>query len=99
MDALGYVFSAIGSAIGGVLQVLVDFLNLIIEVLPNPDPFPALVESVAVEPSGFTATAFYWLDCFVGVDFGVGVITAWATLMVGSVVFAAVYWVVKTIKP
>lgn len=99
MDILGYVVQALGSAVNGVLQVIADFINLIISVLPNPDPFPAIVEELDVSNVGGVGMAHYWLDAFVGVDFAVGVIGAWATLMVASSVFAVVYWVIKSIKP
>lgn len=99
MDLLGYVVQALGSAVNGVLQVITDFINLIIGILPNPDPFPAIIEGLDVGNVSGAGMAYYWLDAAVGVEFAVGVIGSWAALMVASSVFAVVYWVIKSVKP
>lgn len=99
MDFLGTIAQALGNAINGVLQVVTDFLNLIISVLPNPDPFPEIIESMSADTAANMGFANYWLGALVDVNAAAGIISAWAGLMVASVVFAVVYWVVKAIKP
>lgn len=99
MDIIGGVFQVLGDAVNGVLQVIADFINLIIDVLPNPDPFPDIIENMSVSTTADIGFAYYWLDAFVGVDYSTGLIIAWVTLMVASSVFAVVYWVIKAIKP
>lgn len=99
MDFIGYIAQALGDAVNGVLQVITDFINLIIEVVPNPDPFPEIIEDLpdsAAADMGFT---FYWADSFFGVDMCVNIISAWVAMMIASAVFAFIYWVVKAIKP
>lgn len=99
MDFLGTVATALGDALNGVLQVITDFLNLIISVLPNPDPFAGLIEQMEPETAADMGFAFYWLDAFIGVDAATGILAAWAAVMVASAGFAVVYWVVKAVKP
>lgn len=99
MDIIGGVFQVLGDAINGVLQVIADFINLIIEVIPNPDPFPEMIDEMSVSTTADIGFAHYWINSFIGVDYATGVIIAWAALMVASCVFAVIYWVVKAIKP
>lgn len=99
MDFLGYIAQALGDALNGVLQVMVDFINVVIEHVPNPDPFPEIIENLPDSSAADMGFAFYWADAFFGVDVSVGILTAWVGLMVASAVFAFIYWVVKAIKP
>lgn len=99
MDVVNYVFTKLGDVIGGVLQVIVDFFNVIIDALPNPDPFPAIIDSIGQQNASSFGFAGYWLDCSVGIDFASIVLTGWAALMIASAVFAVVYFVLKTVKP
>lgn len=99
MDPLQTVVQVLGSAVGGVLQVLADFINLIIEILPNPDPFPQMIEDMSVDTAANLGFARYWLDAFAGIEATSMMLGIWATLMIASAVFAVIYWVVKAIKP
>lgn len=99
MDFLGTVAQVLGDAVNGVLQVIADFINLIIEIVPNPDPFPELIANLNGTTAANMSFGWYWLDAFVGVEFGSMVIGIWGTLMIASSVFAVIYWVVKAIKP
>lgn len=99
MDVITTVVSALGDAVNGVLQVITDFLNLVISVLPNPDPFPELIEGMPDSAAADMGFVRYWLDAFIGIDYATGVLMAWSAVMVAGAVFAVVYWVVKAIKP
>lgn len=99
MDILTPVVQFLGDAVNGVLQVIADFINLIINVLPNPDPFPEMIEGMGGNTAADLGFARYWLDAFIGVDVAVGMLAAWAAVMVAGAVFAVIYWVVKAIKP
>lgn len=98
-DFLGYVATALGQALNGVLQVITDFVNLVIEMLPNPDPFPEIIENLPDSTTADMGFAFYWADSFFGIDVCTTIISAWVAMMIASAVFAFVYWVVKAIKP
>lgn len=94
-----YVFNLLGAAINGILQVFTDFLNLIIEVIPNPDPFPEIIENLPEEvvlDSGFW---LYWIDAFVGLTEANLLIIDFIALWVASLVFALVFKVGGMIKP
>lgn len=99
MDAITTVVQILGDAVNGVLQVVADFINLIISVLPNPDPFPEMIEQMGGATAADLGFARYWLDAFIGIDVAVGMLAAWAAVMVAGAVFAVVYWVVMSIKP
>lgn len=99
MDFLGTIAIALGDAVNGVLQVITDFINLIIEVVPNPDPFPEIIENLPESTTANMGFAWYWIDTFCGVQTCTTILAAWAALMVAGAVFTVVYWVVKAIKP
>lgn len=98
-DFIGYVANALGNAVNGILQVITDFINLVISVVPNPDPFPEMIESMPDSAALDMGFVWYWLDAFAGVDVCTGILAAWAGVMVLSGVFAVIYWVIKAIKP
>lgn len=99
MDFLGWIAQALGDAVNGILQVIADFINLIIDILPNPDPFPEIINGLTAETAANLGFARFWIDAFIGIDNALMIIGAWAVLMGGAAVFAVVYWVVKAIKP
>lgn len=96
-DFLGYVAEKLGDAVNGVVQVIVSFLNVVIEALPNPDPFPEIIQGMDVSDASGLGFGFYWIDAFFGVDTCTGLIAAWCGLMIASAIFAAVYYAVKQI--
>lgn len=98
-DALQYFFSVIGAAINGALQVFTDFINLVIEVVPNPDPFPEIIANMPNEVVLDTGLYLYWLDALVGVNEATAVISTFVGLWVMSLIFALVFKVVNFIKP
>lgn len=99
MEVLDYIFTAIGYAVNGVLQVLTDFINLIIEVVPNPDPFQQMIDempdSVAID-WGFP---LYWIDAFIGVEEAGIAISTYIAMLTFTAIFAFLYFVIKAIKP
>lgn len=99
MDFLGTIAQVLGDAVNGVLQVVADFLNLVISIVPNPDPFPEIIEGMSADTGADMGFAVYWLNNAVDVNAVSALIAAWAGLMVASCVFAVIYWVVKSIKP
>lgn len=99
MDVLGIVWQALGNAVNGVLQVIADFINLIISIVPNPDPFPGIVEGLEVSDADWLGYVGYWLDAAIDITFASGVLSSWIALMIASSVFAVIFWVIKAIKP
>lgn len=96
---LDYVFQMLGAAVNGVLQVVTDFLNLIIETVPNPDPFPEIIANMPDQLTLDVGMALYWLDAFVGVQEANLVISLFVTLWVASLIFALIFKLIGMIKP
>ena len=86
MDFLGTVAQALGDAVNGVLQVITDFINLIIDVVPNPDPFPEIIENLPESATANMGFAWYWIDTFCGVQVCTNILAAWAALMIARTV-------------
>lgn len=90
---------SLGDILGGIFQVICDFLNLLASIIPNPDPFPQLIEQTPDDvllPFGF---ATYWLDAAIGLDYIDQVVTLWISMMIIGLTFAIVYWGIKVLKP
>lgn len=96
-ELFDYVVEKLGDVINGVIQAVISFLNVVIDTIPNPDPFPVIIQNLDVSTAGNLGFGFYWLDTFVGIDTTMLIITAWVGLMVASAVFAAVYTVTKNL--
>lgn len=94
-----YVFSMLGAAINGLLQVFTDFLNLVIEIVPNPDPFPEMIQNLPSEVTLDAGLYLFWIDAFVGINEANTVIVTFITLWVVSLVFALIFKLAGMIKP
>lgn len=99
MEIIGGVFEILGDALYGFVQVIIGLLNTLINVLPNPDPFPRLIDGLSADTAADLGFATYWLDAFIPIDWAVAALTIWASFMAASIAFCVVYWIVKTIKP
>lgn len=99
MEALEGIFTIIGTALNGALQVFTDFINLIIEVLPNPDPFPAIIEAMPTDVFVSKGFVFYWIDQFIGLTNAEMLLTTFTVLWLASLAFAIVYKVTSFIVP
>lgn len=99
MAGIEIVFSLIGAAINGAIQVFTDFINLIIDILPNPDPFPEMIANMPDSVVLDTGFYLYWIDQFIGVTEAKMLIFNFMILWVASLTFAAVYKIASFIKP
>lgn len=98
MDVFNFVFEVLGSAFNGALQVFTDFLNLVIDVIPNPDPFPAIIEAMDADVAVDKGFVLYWIDQYIGVNDMQMMLTTFSVLAVASLGFAIVYKVTGFIK-
>lgn len=98
MEGLDFLFTLIGSAINGAIQVFTDFINLIIEVLPNPDPFPEIIENMPDEVVIDKGFVLFWIDQYIGVTEAEMLITTFTVLWLASLAFAVVYKIAGFIK-
>lgn len=99
MEQLQYFFTSIGDAINGALQAIVGFLNVVIAALPNPDPFPTIIDSLDPDTAANLAFGYFWIDSFFGIDVCILILNLWISLMINAAIFAFVYFIVKVIKP
>lgn len=91
------MLTSLGDLVNGALQVIVDFINLIIGSIPNPDPFGPMIEGMSSGEVVDNGLVFYWLDAFGGVDFVTTAVAVWVGAMIASAVFAFIYWIVKAL--
>lgn len=99
MNPIEIAGQRLGDAINGIFQVVIDFLNLLADILPNPDPFPGMIEQIPdgqLYDFGFAA---YWLDVIISIDFLWSAITVFYIAMAAGMAFAVAYWGIKAIKP
>lgn len=92
---LSQISFSLGDLLGGGLQVIADFINVIIGVLPNPDPFPAMIEEMAWVQGDVWSVSFFWLDSAISIDFFVSVMLVYTGLLISSAVFALVWALIK----
>lgn len=71
-----------------VLNGFIDVVAALLDVLPNPDPFPAMIDDLVVQGGDVVAVAYYWLDAFFVADAVVQIFTAWFALF-------ALAWVIQ----
>lgn len=98
-NPITYVFSVLGDALNGLFQVVVDFFNLLVSVIPNPDPFPEMINNMpdgALYDFGFAA---YWLDVFIGIEFMRNGLTVFFAMLIAALVFTFVFSTLKMLAP
>lgn len=68
-------------------HVIVDFINLLASViqpvaaiLPNPDPFPTIIDSLSIDGGSPGAIAYFYLNQFIDLNFIFGVMVTWFTM-------------------
>lgn len=93
------IFQIIGQAFNGIAQAWASFIDMIVQLVPNPDPFPALIANISTGQMEEWGYAAYWLDRLIGVGFMRNALTVWCTMLVAGAAFAIIYWVIKAVKP
>lgn len=73
-----------------VLEVVSDAITSMVGLLPNPDPFPGIIDAINVDTSDATTTAFFWLIQFVDLPAISAVLAAYFTMF-------AIAWIIMTI--
>lgn len=98
MEALQYFAEAVGNALNGVFQAICDFLSLLSTIIPNPDPFPGMIENADTASLVDFGFAAYWLDQVVGIDFMRDALTIFYLMMAAGLTFAVIYWGIKGLR-
>lgn len=85
-DAIAYVVQVV---IVQFINLLADGVGALVGVLPNPDPFPAMLEGVQPD-SSVASRMWYYADQFFDVAAIVGMIGSWFTIF-------AMAWLIQTL--
>lgn len=96
---LGWVAYNVAQAFNAAIQVLADFIMLIADIVPNPDPFREVVTNMGNEQLADVGFYVYWIDCFVGINRAAELLDMFFLLWTVSLVFAVIYRVGMMIKP
>lgn len=67
-----------------ILNAINDAVGSLTSVVPNPDPFPPLIENMVIDNGSFGARAFFYMNQFVDVGLIAGMILAWFPIFVGA---------------
>ena len=70
----------IGEIFLSILQVVSDSITALLSILPNPDPFPDILENLELETSNAGVVAYYWLNQFVDVPGVTYILATWFTM-------------------
>lgn len=60
-----------------ILRVVSDTISVLLGMLPNPDPFPAILDGIQLQSNDALVVAYYWLDQFFMADVVIRVLGLW----------------------
>lgn len=60
-----------------ILTVISNSITELLSILPNPDPFPVIIENLELSGTEPVAVAYYWLDQIFYADAVVSVLGTW----------------------
>lgn len=67
----------IGAIFLGILKTVSDTITGFLSYLPNPDPFPEIIEDLSLTGSEPISIAYYWIDQFFYADAVVSALGTW----------------------
>lgn len=89
------VAKAVEMAIVAFINAVADFVSAIANYVPNPDPFPELIENMVIDDGSIGAQAFYFINQFVDVGTIVGIFLAWFPMFALAWVFQLMWTLMK----
>lgn len=91
-------FQVVMDALLFVLQTVFEFVASIFAMLPNPDPFPEMIQEMGFENVGDVgAFAFWWCDQFIDMDMFITLALMWVELFpVAWVIMLIWRWIKAT---
>lgn len=60
-----------------ILATVSDFITTLLGMLPNPDPFPEILDTIELSSSDSLVVAYYWLDQFFIADAVITMLGLW----------------------
>lgn len=67
----------VGSIFLSILATVSDSITALLSMLPNPDPFPEILDNMTLTGTESVSVAYYWLDQFFIADAVVTVLGLW----------------------
>ena len=67
----------IGEIFLSILEVISDVITSFLSLLPNPDPFPDILDGLTLNGNDAVSIAYYWLDQFFYADAVVTTLGLW----------------------
>lgn len=67
----------VGQIFLSILATVSNSITALLSLLPNPDPFPQILDGMTVTSSDAMAVAYYWLDKFFIADAVITVLGLW----------------------
>lgn len=67
----------VGSIFLSILATVSDSITALLSMLPNPDPFPEILDNMTLTGTEAVSVAYYWLDQFFIADAVVTVLGLW----------------------
>lgn len=67
----------IGQIFLDILTVVSNAITTLLGMLPNPDPFPAIIESLEFGATDAVTVAYYWIDQFIIADAVISMLGTW----------------------
>lgn len=89
------ISKAVEMIIVGFINAIADFVNAIANAVPNPDPFPPVIENLVIDDGSIGAQAFFFLNQFVDIGTIVGIIAAWFPMFAMAWVFQLLWNLAK----
>lgn len=67
----------IGTIFLSILATISESITALLSILPNPDPFPEIIQDLELAGTEPVSVAYYWLDQFFYADAVVSVLGTW----------------------
>lgn len=83
----------IGKIFLDILTVISDTITTLLGMLPNPDPFPAIINNLRIEASNPFAIACFWLDQFLDLSLIISFLEAFFSMFaIGWIILMLWKW-------
>lgn len=82
-------------AIVAFINAIASFVNSVANAVPNPDPFPPLIENLVIDDGSIGAQAFFFINQFVDIGSILGILFAWFPMFAMAWIFQMLWTLAK----
>lgn len=84
----------IGEIFIEILTVVSNSITALLSILPNPDPFPEILQDLELNGTEFVSVAYYWLDQFFYADAVVSSLGTWFVMFpIAWIIMMLLKWI------